>query len=120
MSDPKSRSGEQDKKNLMTLSVFSLTDALRQHLTPVSVFTRMEALVHRSLPASRNSSSYMEEQLPVSFLNLVTQLFRSVLVAYDLKLVIDKGIHDVLKPDWVKDSIALGHPMPFRKKYGPR
>lgn len=37
-----------------------------------------------------------------------------------MRLLIDKGIYDVLKPNWVTDSIALGHPRPFRKKYGSR
>lgn len=39
------------------------------------------------------------------------------LVAYDLKLLIDKGIYDVLKPAWIIDSIELGHTAPFQKKY---
>lgn len=39
------------------------------------------------------------------------------MVAYNLKLLIDKGIYDVLKPAWVIDSIELGHTAPFQKKY---
>ncbi|KAG5647455.1 hypothetical protein DXG03_009386 [Asterophora parasitica] len=35
---------------------------------------------------------------------------------YDLKLLIDKGIYNVLKPDWVKESVALGAQAPLSKK----
>jgi hypothetical protein len=60
----------------------------------------------------------MEAQLLVSFFHLLTHCFHpAISVAYDLKLLIDKGIYDVLKPNWVTDSIALGQHVPFRKKY---
>jgi hypothetical protein len=38
-------------------------------------------------------------------------------VAFDLKLTIDKNVNDVIKPSWIKDSIALGEPTPFHHKY---
>ncbi|KAG6866564.1 hypothetical protein C0991_002049 [Blastosporella zonata] len=69
MSDPKSRTGDQDKKELMKLSL-----ALYCFLTPLAS-------------------------------------------AYDLKLLIDKGIHDVIKPDWVTDSVDHEALAPFSKKY---
>lgn len=72
----------------------------------------------KSLPANHSFSSYMEAQLLVSFFNLLTYCSHpAISVAYDLKLLIEKGIYDVLRPNWVTDSIALGHPAPFRKKY---
>jgi len=37
--------------------------------------------------------------------------------AYDLKLIIDKGKHDVVKPSWIEDSISLGRPAPVYKRY---
>jgi len=36
---------------------------------------------------------------------------------YDLKLVMDKGVVDVLKPSWITASIELGEKVPLRKKY---
>ena len=39
--------------------------------------------------------------------------------AYDLKLLIDKGIHDIVKPGWVKESVGLGELVPLRKKLFP-
>ncbi|KAF8892072.1 ATP dependent DNA ligase domain-containing protein [Infundibulicybe gibba] len=36
---------------------------------------------------------------------------------YDLKLLIDKGTYDVIKPTWVTDSIALDHPAPLYRRY---
>jgi len=41
-------------------------------------------------------------------------------LAYDLKLVIDKGIVDVLKPSWITDSIEGGEKAPMQKKYDLR
>ncbi|KAK6992215.1 DNA ligase [Favolaschia claudopus] len=35
----------------------------------------------------------------------------------ELQNYIKKGIYDVIKPQWIKDSIALGEPAPLRKKY---
>ncbi|KAF8216400.1 DNA ligase 4 [Mycena galopus ATCC 62051] len=36
---------------------------------------------------------------------------------HELQGYIKKGIYDVIKPQWIKDSIALGQPAPLRKKY---
>ncbi|KAJ7449621.1 DNA ligase IV [Mycena latifolia] len=35
----------------------------------------------------------------------------------ELQNYIKKGIYDVIKPQWITDSIALGRPAPLRKKY---
>ncbi|KAJ7504480.1 DNA ligase IV [Mycena galericulata] len=35
----------------------------------------------------------------------------------ELQNYIKKGIYDVIKPQWIKDSIALGQPAPLRKSY---
>ncbi|KAJ7252709.1 DNA ligase 4 [Mycena haematopus] len=35
----------------------------------------------------------------------------------ELQNYIKKGIYDVIKPQWIKDSIALGQPVPLHKKY---
>lgn len=37
--------------------------------------------------------------------------------AYDLKLVVQKNINDVIKPSWIKDSITLGEIAPFHHKF---
>ena len=39
----------------------------------------------------------------------------NIVTAYDLKLIIDKGTVDVLKPEWVQDSIAREELVPFQK-----
>ncbi len=52
----------------------------------------------------------------VSFLKTLIQLKHSF-QAYDLKLSIDKGIHDVVKPEWITDSVALGRQAPLSKRY---
>ncbi|KAF8920563.1 DNA ligase 4 [Mucidula mucida] len=44
-------------------------------------------------------------------------IFMGVVIPYDLSLMIKKGIHDVLKPDWVSDSISLGRQAPLSKRY---
>ncbi|KAJ6518705.1 DNA ligase IV [Mycena sanguinolenta] len=36
---------------------------------------------------------------------------------FELQSYIKKGIYDVIKPQWIKDSIALGHPAALSKKY---
>ncbi len=36
--------------------------------------------------------------------------------AYDLKLVIDKGTVDVLKPSWIIDSVEQGEKVPMKKR----
>lgn len=38
-------------------------------------------------------------------------------LAYDLKLIIEKGLNDVIKPSWITDSIALGERAPFHHKF---
>ncbi|KAJ7760471.1 DNA ligase IV [Mycena metata] len=35
----------------------------------------------------------------------------------ELQNYIKKGIYDVIKPQWIKDSVALGAPAPLNKKY---
>ena len=42
--------------------------------------------------------------------------YQIIRLAYDLKLMIDKGKYDVVRPSWVEDSITLGRCAPFRKK----
>ncbi|KAI3619578.1 dna ligase iv [Moniliophthora roreri] len=36
---------------------------------------------------------------------------------YNVKLIIDKGIHDIIKPEWVRDSDALKGRAPLSKRY---
>ncbi|KIK60460.1 hypothetical protein GYMLUDRAFT_73906 [Collybiopsis luxurians FD-317 M1] len=38
-------------------------------------------------------------------------------IPYDLQQIIDKGVYDVVKPNWITDSVALGHKAPLKKKY---
>jgi DNA ligase-4 len=41
----------------------------------------------------------------------------NVSLAYDLKLVVDKNANDVIKPSWIRDSIALGETVVFHRKF---
>ena len=36
--------------------------------------------------------------------------------AYNLKLIMDKDVNDVIKPAWIKRSITLGKAAPFHHK----
>ncbi|GLB41800.1 putative DNA ligase [Lyophyllum shimeji] len=83
MSDPKSRTGDQDRRELMTL-------------------------IH----ANGGTCAQIATNQPLLFM-----VYGGKVVPYDLKLLIDKGIHDVIKPEWITDSIVLGHLAPFSKKY---
>jgi hypothetical protein len=66
---------------------------------------------------SQNCSLYMRAISFVSVvLSLNVTLSADVALAYDLKLLIDKNVYDVIKPNWITDSVALGEPAPLRKK----
>ncbi|KAF8074989.1 DNA ligase IV [Lyophyllum atratum] len=83
MSDPKSRTGDQDKKELMTL-------------------------IH----ANGGTCAQVAANQPLLFI-----VYGGKVIPYDLKLLIDKGIYDVIKPEWVTESIELGHLAPFSRRY---
>ncbi|KAF9266852.1 DNA ligase 4 [Marasmius fiardii PR-910] len=44
-------------------------------------------------------------------------VYGGTVTPYNVKLIIDKDIHDIIKPQWVTDSIALGSRAPLSKKY---
>ncbi|KAG6891205.1 hypothetical protein C0995_008457 [Termitomyces sp. Mi166 len=83
MSDPKSRSGDQDKKDLMKL-------------------------IHK------NGGTCV--QIATSQPNLFV-VYGGKVTPYDLKLLIDKGLYDVIKPEWVTDSVENQALAPFLKRY---
>ncbi|KAF9563995.1 ATP-dependent DNA ligase [Agrocybe pediades] len=80
-SDPKSRTGEEDKKELATM-IYANGGTCAQIAKPGLLVV------------------YGGKTTP-----------------YDLKLVINKGTIDVLKPAWITDSIARGTRLPMKKKY---
>nr|Q7Z7W5.1 RecName: Full=DNA ligase 4; AltName: Full=DNA ligase IV; AltName: Full=Polydeoxyribonucleotide synthase [ATP] 4 [Coprinopsis cinerea]BAC76766.1 DNA ligase IV [Coprinopsis cinerea]BAD93669.1 DNA ligase IV [Coprinopsis cinerea] len=82
-SDPKSRTGEADKKELM-----------------------------KTIHANGGTCSQIVNKNSEAIV-----IYGGSITPYDLKLVIDKGIHDVIKPSWITDSVTLGEPAPFKKKY---
>lgn len=43
-------------------------------------------------------------------------IFAKSSTAYDIKLIMDKGALDIIRPQWIKDSVAKGVLMPLRKK----
>ncbi|KAF9462872.1 DNA ligase 4 [Collybia nuda] len=83
MSDPKSRTGDEDKRTLMKI-------------------------IH----TNGGACTQIATNQPQLFI-----IYGGKSTPYDLKLYIDKGIYDVLKPAWILESIELGHPAPFNKKY---
>jgi len=60
---------------------------------------------------------FMAESLHVRIYSLYPQDLPLTDTAYDLKLVIDKGTVDVLKPSWIIHSIEQGEKVPMKKKY---
>lgn len=38
-------------------------------------------------------------------------------IPYDIKLIMNKGIHDIIRPQWILDSIANGALVPMSRKY---
>ncbi|KIP10052.1 hypothetical protein PHLGIDRAFT_125880 [Phlebiopsis gigantea 11061_1 CR5-6] len=83
-SDPKSRTGEEDKKELLKLikaNGGSFVQIVNKNKTDVIVI-------------------YGGETTP-----------------YDIKLIMDRGTLDIVRPEWIKDSVAKATLMPFKKKY---
>ncbi|KIM44920.1 hypothetical protein M413DRAFT_442894 [Hebeloma cylindrosporum] len=83
MSDPKSRTGEEDKKDL-TKQIYS----------------------------HGGSCVQIANNQPDLFV-----VYGGTVTPYDLKLIIDKGKVDVIKPSWILDSIEKGEGVPMAKKY---
>lgn len=83
MADPKSRTGDEERKELMKL-------------------------IH----ANGGSCAQVANNQPELFI-----VYEGNTIPYDLKLLIDKNVYDVIKPNWITDSVALGEPAPLRKKY---
>ncbi|KAH7914811.1 ATP dependent DNA ligase domain-containing protein [Hygrophoropsis aurantiaca] len=82
-SDPKSRTGDQDKKELMKL--------IHAHGgTCVQVVTSQ---------------------------HLTMVIYGGIVTPYDIKLLINKGTIDIVKPQWILDCAAREEIVPLRKKY---
>ncbi|KAI0078668.1 ATP-dependent DNA ligase [Panus rudis PR-1116 ss-1] len=82
-SDPKSKTGEEDKRELMTL--------IKKHGGKLVQIARSQ-------------------------LDLLV-VYGGKTIAYDIRQVMNKGIHDIIKPDWITESIAKGELLPLTKKY---
>lgn len=37
-------------------------------------------------------------------------------IAYDIKLIMDKDVCDIIRPQWILDSIAKGETVPLTKR----
>ncbi|KAF8638944.1 hypothetical protein AX16_010418 [Volvariella volvacea WC 439] len=83
MSDPKARTGEQDKKDLMKL-------------------------IHIN---GGKCAQIAANQSPLFI------VYGGTTVPYDLKLLLDKGFYDVIRPEWIMDSINEAALAPLRKRY---
>ncbi|CCM06278.1 uncharacterized protein FIBRA_08529 [Fibroporia radiculosa] len=82
-SDPKSRSGEEDKKQLLQL-------------------------IHA------HGGSYVQV---VKADPEILVVYGGASTPYDIKLIMNKGICDIIKPQWIMDCIARGDLIPMSKKY---
>ncbi|EPQ56491.1 DNA ligase 4 [Gloeophyllum trabeum ATCC 11539] len=82
-SDPKSRRGEEDKKDLLKLIKAHGGNCVQ------TVGRRRDVLL----------------------------IYGGTTTPYDLSLLIKKDTHDILKPQWIRDSITIGEPAPFHKRY---
>jgi len=82
-SDPKSRTGDVDKKELLTL-------------------------------IRANGGEYV--QVAKNNVDLLV-VYGGTAMPYDIKLIVNKGVHDVIKPQWIKDCIRKGVLVPMTKKY---
>ncbi|KAF8963440.1 DNA ligase 4 [Flammula alnicola] len=83
MSDPKSRTGDEDKKTLS-----------------------------KQIYANGGTCAQIATNQPELFV-----VYGGTVTPYDLKLLIDKGAVDIIKPNWIVDSIEEGERLPMRKKY---
>jgi len=83
MSDPKSKTGEEDKKNLLKL-------------------------IHS------NGGSYAQIVRNQPDIMVV---YGGTTMPYDIKMIVNKGKHDIIKPSWILDSIKKGSLVKMSKKY---
>ena len=119
-SDPKSRTGAEDKKALLQMWVYSMLciTSVATKRDPVG-FTRTAASTSRShgtirtcwsctaaSPLVRHYACWYEQH---KLINIVYQ-------AYDIKLIIDKGFCDIIRPQWILDCVAKGEIVPLTKK----
>ncbi|CAL1714652.1 unnamed protein product [Somion occarium] len=82
-SDPKSKTGDEDKANLQRL--------IRQHGGKIVQVARSQK-------------------------NVIV-VYDGSTIPYDIRMIMDKGAIDIIKPIWITDSIAKGELVPMRKKY---
>ncbi|PPQ96588.1 hypothetical protein CVT26_006325 [Gymnopilus dilepis] len=82
MSDPKSRTGEDDKKALTRL-IYANGGTCAQ------IANQPEHIV----------------------------IYGGSVTPYDLRLIIEKGKIDVIRPNWIEDSVERGEKVPLTKKY---
>ncbi|KJA23601.1 hypothetical protein HYPSUDRAFT_66273 [Hypholoma sublateritium FD-334 SS-4] len=84
MSDPKSRTGEDEKKTLSKLIYAN----------------------------GGTCAQIVAGDHPELFV-----VYGGKITPYDLKLVIDKDVVDVLKPRWITNSVEAGYPLPMTENY---
>lgn len=138
VSDPKSRTQDEDKKNLLKL--YAPMSTYTHHPSPhVGLLLRLaagsartEARSSKSRKTSRGFWSSMTAQRPVRPLPLTDptpahNINRSVLrdvwmygraIAYDVKAIMKKDYHDVIRSRWINECIAAGsrYSVPLTKK----
>ncbi|KAF9820585.1 hypothetical protein IEO21_01288 [Rhodonia placenta] len=82
-SDPKSRTGEQDKKELL-----------------------------RMIRANGGKYVQMAKNNPD-----VLVVYGGTITPYDIKLIMNRDVCDIIKPQWIRESVTKGERMPLTKRY---
>lgn len=61
-----------------------------------------------------DGQSIREFSVQVTALLYVLTLY--VVQAYDIKLIMNKGVFDIIRPQWIKDCVTKGELLPLKKK----
>ncbi|KAH8116296.1 DNA ligase 4 [Phellopilus nigrolimitatus] len=93
-----------------------------------NIFEGLKFMV-ASDPRSRNGDKERKELLKIIHVNggkyvqiakgiePILVVYGGTSIPYDLRLIMDKGIHDIIRPSWVYDCIDQGERVPLQKKY---
>lgn len=113
--DPKSKTGEQDRKELMKLYE-SHWQCWRFTHSPQDLRKWGELCPSCDVPTARNSRLRWQYDAYVSVIQIWSCTNKRIL-AYDIKLLVNKGTVDIVRPQWLLDCVARDELVPLKKKY---
>ena len=71
----------------------------------------------RSRETTQTSWSFTVDKALVSAAPCFMEAFTSERrIAYDIKLIMNKDVCDIIRPQWILDSVAKGEKVPLTKK----